>query len=205
MDKASIPLDFFKQLQGKHHHVRLLWVKWLAEYSHLLFKPDFVDNFMAEIKDKVTNSKLDASLLSYENIRDAYNLGLEYVSQGFKIEKKRSKPNYDTDLLKQVMSIIEHLNKRADKVYKLTKINIDPIMARFKEGYTFDDFITVIDKKALDWNNTDYAKYLRPETLFRPKNFQNYLNEPIKVKNNGKQSNIEKLSNATDIAKSFFN
>lgn len=204
MEKVIIPIDFFKKLQNKHHHIRLLWIKWLAEYSHLLFKPDFVDNFMSEINDKVTNTKLDASIFNYENIRDAYNLGLEYINQGFKVEKKKNKPEYDTALLEEAKIIIDHLNKHADKVYKLTKINIDPIMARFKEGYGVNDFIIVIDKKVQDWANTDYAKYLRPETLFRPKNFQNYLNEPIKLKNNGKKSNIEKLSNATNIAKAFF-
>ena len=47
-----------------------------------------------------------------------------------------------------------------------------------KDGYSFDDFVKVIDCKVSDWkDNPDMNKYLRPSTLFRPGNFENYLNE----------------------------
>jgi hypothetical protein len=51
------------------------------------------------------------------------------------------------------------------------------------EGYSVDDFITVIDKKCLDWLNTDYEQYLRPETLFGTK-FESYLNAKVTKKQN---------------------
>ena len=45
------------------------------------------------------------------------------------------------------------------------------------EGYTLEDFKTVIDKKYDEWNNdTKMKKFLRPETLFST-NFDRYLNE----------------------------
>ena len=47
--------------------------------------------------------------------------------------------------------------------------------------YSLDDFKTVIDKKCVDWMNTDMQKYLRPETLFGTK-FESYLNQPIRNK-----------------------
>ena len=58
------------------------------------------------------------------------------------------------------------------------------IKARFKEGFTEEDFITVIDKMCYLWNRepkkgqTDMRLYLRPSTLFGTK-FEQYLNMNI--------------------------
>jgi uncharacterized phage protein (TIGR02220 family) len=43
------------------------------------------------------------------------------------------------------------------------------------ESFTVDDCKKVIDAKKSEWEGTDYAKYLRPETLFGNK-FEGYLN-----------------------------
>lgn len=73
--------------------------------------------------------------------------------------------------------IIGHLNQRAGTNYKASTANTRKLVkARLKEGFTVDEFKTVIDKKCADWlNNRDMAQYLRPETLFGPK-FESYLN-----------------------------
>jgi len=47
-----------------------------------------------------------------------------------------------------------------------------------KNKATFEKFKHVIDIKAGQWLDDDeYNKYLRPSTLFRESNFENYLNE----------------------------
>ena len=204
MDKVIIPLDFFKELQCKHHHIRLLWFKWFSEYSEKIFEPNFVEYFLNDIKGKTTNNKLDASLFNYETIRDAYSFGIVYIKDGLMLQRSRKKAIYDADTTNKVTEIINYLNEKSDKMYKQSKSNVEPISARLKEGYTVNDFKRVIDTKVKEWKNTEFEKYIRPETLFRPKNFDNYLNQP-ETKKNGKQSNIEKLSNATDIAKQYFN
>lgn len=73
--------------------------------------------------------------------------------------------------------IVDHLNQRAGTHYKATTASTRKLIkARLKEGFTVDEFKTVIDKKCADWlNNKDMAQYLRPETLFGPK-FESYLN-----------------------------
>lgn len=73
--------------------------------------------------------------------------------------------------------VIDHLNQRAGTHYRATTANTRKLIkARLKEGFTVDEFKTVIDKKCADWlNNKDMAQYLRPETLFGPK-FESYLN-----------------------------
>jgi uncharacterized phage protein (TIGR02220 family) len=51
------------------------------------------------------------------------------------------------------------------------------ISARLNEGFTVQDFKTVIDNKVSSWfGNKDMEKFLRPETLFGTK-FEGYLNE----------------------------
>lgn len=74
-------------------------------------------------------------------------------------------------------TIIEYLNDKADRKYKhSTGKTKTLIKARWNEGFTLDDFKTVIDKKVSSWSSNDMSKYLRPETLFGTK-FESYLNE----------------------------
>lgn len=72
--------------------------------------------------------------------------------------------------------IVEYLNKKAGTKYQIkSKKTKSCIHARLEEGFTVDDFKTVIDKKCDEWIGTEFEKYLRPETLFGTK-FENYLN-----------------------------
>ena len=53
------------------------------------------------------------------------------------------------------------------------------IIARLKEGFTVQDCKDVIDKKCVEWMNTDMEKFIRPSTLFNADKFQNYLNARV--------------------------
>ena len=76
------------------------------------------------------------------------------------------------------ISIVDRLNEKSGMKYKhSSKATQSHINARLAEGYTVDDFYTVIDKKCAEWRGTDFEKYLRPSTLFGSK-FENYLNAP---------------------------
>lgn len=80
----------------------------------------------------------------------------------------------DTD----IKEIVEYLNEMCGTSYKeSTRKTADLIRARMKEGFTVEDFKTVIYKKAKQWkNDEEMCKFLRPITLFSPK-FESYLNE----------------------------
>ena len=72
--------------------------------------------------------------------------------------------------------IIDYLNEKAHKDFKSkSKATQQHINARLKEGFTVDDFKTVIDKKCAEWLGTEFEQYLRPVTLFGTK-FEGYLN-----------------------------
>ena len=81
------------------------------------------------------------------------------------------------DIDKSHIEIIEYLNLKTGSKFKpTTKPYIQAIRARLKEGYTVDDFKTVIDKKCREWKGTKLEKYLTPKTLFAPSHFDTYLN-----------------------------
>jgi len=83
-----------------------------------------------------------------------------------------------------IIYIVEYLNKKTGKSYKhQTPKTRQFIRTRFKEGYTNDDFVKVIDNQCAQWKGKEeWDKYLRPETLFGNK-FESYLNnKPIEEK-----------------------
>lgn len=93
------------------------------------------------------------------------------------IDTEIEKDIYKDDFLTKVTDIVDYLNSKADTKFKSSsKKTKSLIHARFEDGFTVDDFYTVIDKKCDEWLYTDMAKYLRPETLFGTK-FEGYLNQ----------------------------
>lgn len=116
--------------------------------------------------------------------------------QGTDIDKEEDKEEEKDKNIDLYINIINHLNQKAGTNYKAsTKKTKSCIHARFDEGFTEDDFITVIDKKCAEWLGTEWEKFLRPETLFGTK-FESYLNAKVtpKAKTNG----FETPKNSTD-------
>lgn len=80
--------------------------------------------------------------------------------------------------------IIDYLNEKTGKAYKYsTETTQRHIRARIKEGFTLEDFKSVIDWKVSQWGSEEkMERYLRPQTLFGTK-FESYLNEiPVSKK-----------------------
>ena len=73
--------------------------------------------------------------------------------------------------------IVDYLNQNTGSKYRSSGAKTKSLIkARTNEGFSLDDFKTVIEKKAKEWSGTTMEKYLRPETLFGTK-FEGYLNE----------------------------
>ncbi len=103
---------------------------------------------------------------------------------------------------RHIDEIINFLNETTGKNYKKnTKSTAKHIIARLKEGFSLDDFKTVIKNKTKEWKNTDMAKYLRPETLFGTK-FESYLQSVKSAKKlydiDGKELTPEKIKEMRD-------
>lgn len=103
------------------------------------------------------------------------------------IDKEEDKEK-DNNIYVPYKEIISYLNEKTGKKLRWdVKSNQKEIKARFNEGYTLDDFKTVIDKKYHEWGRKptkeelqlgvkDMRIYLRPKTLFGC-NFDDYLNQ----------------------------
>jgi uncharacterized phage protein (TIGR02220 family) len=76
-----------------------------------------------------------------------------------------------------VVIILDHLNSVVGSQFRPTTAKTKQVInARISDGFTVENITTVIDKKADQWQGTEYEKFLRPETLFGTK-FESYLNE----------------------------
>lgn len=77
-------------------------------------------------------------------------------------------------------TIIGYLNEKLGDGKYSWKTNSTQklINGRLNDGYTIDDFKKVIDVKTNDWlNDPKWGKFLRPQTLFTPAHFEDYLNQ----------------------------
>lgn len=85
--------------------------------------------------------------------------------------------------------IIDHLNQVTGSRFSSKSSDTQKhIKARWNEGNTFEDFISVIDVKNNQWkDNPEMSKYLRPSTLFSAKNFENYKGEAVAEKKKANQ------------------
>ena len=73
-----------------------------------------------------------------------------------------------------IHKILEHLNKVANKNFHYAKTHEKLIKERLKES-SFEEIISVIDNQTNLWkHDPKMNQYLKPSTLFRSSNFQNY-------------------------------
>ena len=94
---------------------------------------------------------------------------------------------------KELWIPIAYLNQVANKRYKFVDKTKRLLLARFKEGYTLEDFKQVIDIKTAEWKDSpEFSKYLRPETLFGYK-FDGYLNQKPKTIKGKSEDNFPDL------------
>lgn len=85
--------------------------------------------------------------------------------------------------------IIEDLNEQSGKQYRVTGSSKELITARWKEGFTLEDFQRVHLNMAVKWKNDPAMnQYLRPSTLYQASKFESYLNAEPTLSDRGKVS-----------------
>lgn len=100
--------------------------------------------------------------------------------------------------------IIDYLNKKTSKNFKSTSKKTKTLInARINEGFSVEDFKTVINNKTTEWlNDKKMEQYLRPETLFGNK-FESYLNQNSKKQETSE--NIETVDEYIEMSRRFEN
>jgi uncharacterized phage protein (TIGR02220 family) len=137
-------------------------------------KADINADIKDEIKDDINNEiKVEIN----DDINADSELKSRGVSDSVSVNKYIS-PN--GDIVEQTIDeVIGYLNAATQSNFKkTTEAYRKTIRARLNEGYTLDDFKKVIDSRVKIWGEDERMReYLRPQTLFRPSNFESYLNE----------------------------
>ena len=84
---------------------------------------------------------------------------------------------------KNISDVIDYLNQKTGKKYdgNISK-NREHISGRLNEGRTVAECRYAIDVKCEEWLGTDFEKNLNPVTLFRPSNFDRYINQKPKAR-----------------------
>jgi uncharacterized phage protein (TIGR02220 family) len=116
-------------------------------------------------------------------------------SRGGRPQKPQEKPKEQKKTVESVkkkdpppyQEIIDYLNEKAGKKFKVNEKTKAHINARVNDGYTLADFRAVIEKKVAEWRGTEMDKFLRPETLFGTK-FEGYLNQNETVRKKAKST-----------------
>lgn len=159
---------------------------------------------------RINFNKVEELVFKTQDLKNSKPSNEEIEKQGFKnfeckdlknsnacIEKISNNKEYiNKNLNKELNNIykeaVDYLNQKVGTKYKSSSKNTTKhIKVRLNDGYTLEDFKTVIDKKCSEWLNTDMEKYLCPDTLFGSK-FEKYLNQKIngpKFNNKNTQNN----------------
>lgn len=148
-------------------------------------KSELPEAKQVELKNKVYEVvqaliNTDNTYMDTKCIQNGYNLDTQIRIDKIREEENRIETlchvSHD-DVDKSHYEIIEYLNQKTGSKFKpTTKPYVQAIRSRLKEGYSVDDFKTVIDKKCREWKGTKLEKYLTPKTLFAPSHFDTYLN-----------------------------
>ena len=80
----------------------------------------------------------------------------------------------------EAIEALRFLNEKTGKAYREVDTNLKLIESILKSGVSLEDIRTVTMRKVRDWrDNPKMAEYLRPSTLYRRSNFEQYLGQTI--------------------------
>ncbi len=107
-------------------------------------------------------------------------------------ESKEKQSNINSRAGHDIASVIDYLNQVLNSNYKSTTKNTKSLInARYNEGFTLQDFKTVIDHQYKLWHqDKKMSVYLRPQTLFGTK-FESYLQDANLHGEDSKHSKLE--------------
>ncbi len=127
-----------------------------------------ISRFTSENPEK-NNESLDKASLDGEK---------EKVQKEQQAQEKSSAKEQKEKQKKIAQDVLKFLNETTGRNFRFTQSFQSSVFGRLNEGYTAEEFCTVIQKKTMEWKGTEYEKFLAPDTLFRPSKFDKYLNQP---------------------------
>ena len=131
--------------------------------------------YLLKYENEINGVKFNKYKANLLVVKEFNQSSKETLSRG----SKETLPNnkyIDTELNNKYLYIVGYLNEKAGTAFKSTsKTTQKLIKARLDDGFSVEDFKTVIDNQCAKWKGNEWSQYLRPSTLFGNK-FENYLN-----------------------------
>lgn len=180
--------NYFAKLYGVSPQAISKWVKSLekANYITIEYEKDGklttkrIIKLVSTTVDRGINYSLEGyqpQLIGYQQEIKENNINTNNTS----INNNKKEIYKEKEICERVITRLNELNNT--KYSTKSEGNIKFIKGRLNEGYTEEDLLLVVEKMSYLWNqpnDKDMRQYLRPSTLFRPTNFDNYLNMPVK-------------------------
>lgn len=127
----------------------------------------------------MTNGKKGGAPIGNSNAKKTTKNNQKQPKTSKNNQKQAPNPNPYPNPNPNIKDILSFLNDKTGRHFRESKETERLINARLDEGYTVDDFKTVIEKKVKAWkNDPKMHEFLRPSTLFAPSHFDEYLNAP---------------------------
>ena len=116
------------------------------------------------------------SVWCHREVEESYSKKLEENKQSLYTKA------HDKEKRKEIaMEILRYLNVKTAKTFDLVGSNQVLVMTCLDAGYTAEQLCQIIDVKCEQWqHDSKMAPYLRPKTLFKLANVNNYVNEHVK-------------------------
>lgn len=176
--------NFLKYNRPESPNVVKSWIKSLDYLPECSFKKNLIKNVESFIETLPESFQ--------EALPKAFRKNMPYQEQEHKHKQEQEKyipsgkPDGDISVShikifkQQAFEVLNFLNKKAGKAYRPVDSNLNLIIARLKSGVSVDDCRQIIAKKVRKWKgDPKMDDCLRPATLFKPDNFEQYLGEIV--------------------------
>lgn len=141
-------------------------VKNLSSDSHVIMNSKSRDDDVIDKQQSRDCNVLDNSQSRIDKVKNESQL----------CNRTDKDKNEDVEYNISASRIIDSLNRLGNKNFRINKANKKFIIARLKENYTEEDCLKVLETKIKDQYFKENLKHYNPHTLFRPTNFEKYLN-----------------------------
>lgn len=177
------PEDFVKAIKQMEEFGL---ISWYEESQKIVIEVVNSDEHQSGLLSKRTKSRFPNRTESSKNFSEFLGTSQNYLSNLTK--PNLTKPNLylsgkpdphpQVSLKKEAGEVLEFLNMKMGRNYRLVDTNIKLVEARLQSGISLQDLKCIIAKKCREWrDNPKMEEYLRPKTLFNKVNCEQYLGE----------------------------
>lgn len=182
--------EYFSLLYDVKPNAVATWIRHLKEKEYILVDYEYEEG-TKEIKKRIISIgdiQKDNTSYPFEyggGIQKDNRGGIQKGEDNNTSNTNNTSINNNKEIYKEICNrVITRLNELNNTKYSTTSdSNMKFIKGRLDDGYKEEDLILVVEKMSYLWNQPsekDMRQYLRPSTLFRPTNFENYLNMPVR-------------------------